>query len=226
LSAEPENSIPDSVPVTLAAVSAQLQKPGFGLATTLGTAAGLVNVSTPGRAAMPIVQLAPGAESSGIQSQTGTSKKATPTTSSPDLKEHSQAQAAQRSAQVLRQMRMHLHPGMRSATIQLAPADLGRLSIRLRVEGGEVHAVLRAETAEALGVLENHLPELEAAFEDQGFEEMTFEFVLDQGGSEANGSWPAGHDATQQLEQLIENKINPALRGTQTLSDIEVDTYA
>lgn len=142
------------------------------------------------------------------------------------LLEQAEAQEAQRSAQVVRQVRMQLHPGMRSVSIQLAPADLGRLSIRLRVETGEVQAIVRAESEEALAALERHIPELEAAFEDQGFEQMSFEFVLDQEGSPDPEQWRNGRDVSGQLETLIETKIDPALRGPQTLSDIEVDTYA
>lgn len=140
--------------------------------------------------------------------------------------EPTEAQEAQRSSQILKQLRMHLHPGLRSATIQLAPAHLGRLSIRVRVEGGEVHATVRAESEEALAVLQKHVPELEAAFADQGFADMGFEFVLDQQTSGNPEGWTQGQDVSAQLETLVETQIDPALRARQTLSDLGVDTYA
>ncbi len=201
------------------------QKPvTTGLASLRGVQAGTAAPGA-GRATPGLAQLALAAAPSESR-PTATTKKATASEPTPAQEELSQVEKAQRSSQILRQMRLHLHPGMRSATIQLAPADLGRLSIRLRAENGEVHAILRAQSQEALGVLESHLPELEAAFDDQGFEQLTFEFVLDEESSGDPGAWNAGRDVSAELEQRLENDTNPALRGPHTLSDIEVDTYA
>lgn len=74
----------------------------------------------------------------------------------------------ERAAEVMRQFRMQLNPGMRAATIELAPADLGRIRVEMKLDEGKVRAVVRAEKPEALAALEAHLPELRAALEQQG----------------------------------------------------------
>jgi hypothetical protein len=136
------------------------------------------------------------------------------------------AREGERSAQVLEQFRMHLHPGLRSATLHLSPAELGRLSIRIRIDSQRVQAVLRAESPEALSALERHLPELEAAFADQGFEGLDLELGL---ASDEHGRDPfpaSSQDASANLTELVENQITPGL-GIRTQSNaIGVDTYA
>jgi flagellar hook-length control protein FliK len=143
--------------------------------------------------------------------------------STPEL---SEAQEAQRTSQVLRQLRMQLHPGMRSATVHLNPAELGRLQIKIRTSAGEVKGVIHAETAETLAMLERHVPELEAAFADQGFDEMSFEFVLDQQESPGAGAWNLDRDVSAELESRLDKETTPGLRDRNLLSDLGVDTYA
>jgi hypothetical protein len=121
---------------------------------------------------------------------------------------------------------MHLHPGLRSATVQLHPADLGRLNLHVRVDKGSVVATVRAESEEALGVLQRHVPELEAAFADQGFEEMSFEFVLDQHASPDGDAWTRGQDVSRELTRLVEEDLGPQLANPSAAQDVGVDTYA
>ena len=121
---------------------------------------------------------------------------------------------------------MHLHPGLRTATLQLAPAELGRLSIRIRVDGERVRATVRAETPEALAALERHAPELEAAFADQGFEGLDLDLGLaaDEQGRE---SFPASsQDVSGSLAQLVKTQITPELGASTRSSAIGIDTYA
>ncbi len=84
----------------------------------------------------------------------------------------------ERADTILRQVRLSLSPALRSATINLQPADLGRVTIRLRVQDDAVSAVLRAESPETLGVLERHVPELRAMLAQQGFEASEFDLGL------------------------------------------------
>jgi flagellar hook-length control protein FliK len=121
---------------------------------------------------------------------------------------------------------MHLHPGLRSATLQLAPAELGRLSIRIRVEGQRIHAVVRAETEEALSALERHVPELEAAFADQGFEEVSLELGLEREAPSHDLHQLASQDVSGSLARLVETEISPELGTRAHSSAIGVDTYA
>ncbi len=152
------------------------------------------------------------------------SAKTTTTLAQPT--EASEAQEAQRASQVLQQLRMHLHPGLRSATVQLHPAELGRLSIRVSLDQGGVLASVRAESEEALAVLERHIPELEAAFADQGFESMSFEFVLDQHASPDGEAWTQGQDVSRELQQRVEEQLGPQITNPSATQDVGVDTYA
>ncbi len=140
--------------------------------------------------------------------------------------ELSEAQEAQRTSQVLRQLRMQLHPGLRSATVHLHPAELGRLQIKIRTSAGEVRGEIHADNEETLAVLERHIPELEAAFADQGFEEMSFEFVLDKQDSRDPGAWNFDRDVSAELESRLEQQGSPDSRAKNLLSDLGVDTYA
>ncbi len=136
-----------------------------------------------------------------------------------------EAREAQRAADVLRQFRMHLHPGLRTATLQLAPAELGRLSIRIRVEGERVQAVVRADSEETLRALERHVPELEATFSDQGFEELALELGLaDDFDTETT---PQGaRDASRELAALVETETDSDDTSRVRSNAVGVDTYA
>jgi len=76
----------------------------------------------------------------------------------------------ERVASILRQIRLHLDGGARQATLQLVPAELGRISVRLRLERGRLAAEIRAESAETRELLERHAPELRAALAREGFD--------------------------------------------------------
>jgi flagellar hook-length control protein FliK len=137
-----------------------------------------------------------------------------------------ESQEAQKASQVLQQFRMHLHPGLRSASIQLAPAELGRLSIRVRVENDQVRALVRAESEDTLGILQQHIHELESALSDQGFQDPSFDFELEQGSSDGKGGWPTGQDVSRELEQLVDEHFTPEDRVRNHSNALGVDTYA
>lgn len=83
-----------------------------------------------------------------------------------------------RAADILRQVRLQIVPELKSAVIELAPAELGRVSIALEFEDRSVVARVRAEQPEALSALQRHLPELRAALTRQGIDTQRFEFAL------------------------------------------------
>ena len=99
--------------------------------------------------------------------------------------------APELAASVLRQVRFHLQPGQREASLHLEPAWLGRVSIRLAVRDGRARAELRAERPEALQALERHLPELRAALLERGFGETGLELELGLAGRDGQGAEPA-----------------------------------
>jgi flagellar hook-length control protein FliK len=96
-----------------------------------------------------------------------------------------------RASEILRQLRVQLTPELRSATIQLSPPELGRISIRLRVERGELSAVVRAEKRETLDALARHVPELEATLGQLGIRARAIDLQL---GFEQQGTRQGAHE--------------------------------
>jgi len=88
------------------------------------------------------------------------------------------AEEIAKAAEILRQIKMNLSPGMRRATIELQPAELGRLSIEVAVHEGRVNAVLRADSPHTVELLERQAPELRAMLAQQGIEADTLSMEL------------------------------------------------
>ena len=80
----------------------------------------------------------------------------------------------ERTASIFRQLRMQLTPATRHATINLVPADLGRIVIHLTVKSGKVTGEISADKEDTLKILKAHAPELRAALEQSGFEATDF----------------------------------------------------
>jgi flagellar hook-length control protein FliK len=57
----------------------------------------------------------------------------------------------------------HFRVGEQRAVLQLQPPDLGRVTIDLRIEDGQLHVRIAAEGQESQGLIENHLSELRQA---------------------------------------------------------------
>ncbi len=87
-------------------------------------------------------------------------------------------EGSERAGEILRQLRVQLSPELRTATIQLSPPELGRISIRIRVHGGELRALVRAEKRETLDALQRHVPELESTLEQLGIRASVFDLQL------------------------------------------------
>lgn len=160
-----------------------------------------VNAAAPTQTARPVMQ--PQAVQAGVDAPKAETKPA-----STPLAEKAPPSSAdlERAEAVLKQIKVSLHPKLRSANIQLNPAELGRLSIRLQVKDEGVHAVVRAESAETLAALERHLPELRSMLASQGFEGAEFDLGMANGGREQGapeqqqnqrrGDVPAGIELT------------------------------
>jgi flagellar hook-length control protein FliK len=95
-----------------------------------------------------------------------------------------------RAEEVLRQFRNFVQPGLSTATLQLEPRELGRLSIRLALHEGRLSAHVRAERPETLRILEQHLPELRAALAAKGIEAQSFQLELGFDSRDARPSRP------------------------------------
>jgi hypothetical protein len=137
----------------------------------------------------------------------------------------------QRAAEVLEQIRVHVASSGRAASLQLAPDELGRISIRLALEDGTVSAVVRAESKETLALLEQHLPELRAALAASGLEAEHFDLGLGLGGREAGNDHPTPDGAGTPPSAIQENQ-GPEMRRLERalerrlVSETGVDTWA
>ncbi len=86
-------------------------------------------------------------------------------------RENAAASFAQRQeifSQVEQGMLRQLADGSRQMTLQLNPQELGQLTLILSVKGGEVKALIRAETPEATAALSDQMNQLRASLEEQG----------------------------------------------------------
>jgi flagellar hook-length control protein FliK len=139
------------------------------------------------------------------------------------------APAAQheQAADILRQVRLQLSPHLRQATIQLEPASLGRLDIRLEVRRGRVRAELAVERPETLHVLERHAPELRASLAAAGFDqaELSLSLAQQDRGPERQPSPAGGPRAPRTTAGPDQPALHDAV-ARRLAHDGAVDTYA
>jgi flagellar hook-length control protein FliK len=140
----------------------------------------------------------------------------------------------ERAADVLRQVRVHLTPGMRQATVRLEPATLGRVAIRIALRDGRATTEVRAERASTLEALERHVPELRAALAQQGIDAGEFDLGLgfDDGPSFAD-EHPSGDSrshtarvASRLGEASASRTDTPSPSNPSNVDASGVDTYA
>ncbi len=135
--------------------------------------------------------------------------------------------SAEKAAAMLRQIRVHLQPGMREALIQLEPRELGRISIKVAVRGEAAHAELRVSKRSTLEALERSLPELRAALERAGLGGGEVSLQLDlsarDGREESSFSGAAGR--SRPADAPLPRALVAALQRRTPSSD-GVDTYA
>jgi len=74
----------------------------------------------------------------------------------------------ERAAEILRQIQLHATPFVRRLTLDLEPAELGRLSVQLALRAGRVAAIVRAEKPETLALLEQREAELLQVLSQRG----------------------------------------------------------
>ncbi|MDF1800992.1 MAG: flagellar hook-length control protein FliK, partial [Planctomycetota bacterium] len=135
-------------------------------------------------------------------------------------------EALERESSILRQLRAHLAPGRREVSLNLNPAELGRMQLRLAVRGGRLTAHLKAESHEALAAIERQLPELSASLEAQGFEVQAFDLELADTGlaGEGFGDPRPGTQAAPAVPGLLADALGDAARpATKTPSTSAAD---
>jgi flagellar hook-length control protein FliK len=137
----------------------------------------------------------------------------------------SRAHAADQAADLLRQVRVQLAPELRQATIQLEPAALGRLDIRIEVRRGRVRAELSVERRETLETLERHAPELRAALGAAGFEDAELALSLADRPSREHARAPQRAPHAPAEAAATRTDVRAALASRLALAG-GVDTYA
>jgi len=139
--------------------------------------------------------------------------------------EAQRAHATEQAANLLRQVRLQLAPELRQATIQLEPAALGRLDIRIEVRRGRVRAELAVERRETLETLERHAPELRAALGSAGFENAELALSLNQQRSPGHERAPTSKSSAA-FEPAPGSHSVPAALTARLARAGGVDTYA
>lgn len=93
----------------------------------------------------------------------------------------------ERAAEILRQIKLHASPGVQRLTLELEPAELGRLSVQLALRAGKVTAIVRAESAATIEALRQHEGELQSMFAGRGIQADSVRFELGFGGARSRG---------------------------------------
>ena len=210
--------------------AAPVEAPGLAALAAAEVAEGEASESTAGQAAVPKAGsaasvAAAGGVDPGVRAPTPSvggvenapiqeSKVAAAETAKPEtqgIKAPMDPERIARAESVLNQIRMRLGGDLRSATLALQPAELGRLKVHIKVEAGSVRAELRVESAEAMAALERHVPELRAMLSSDGLEladvsiGLAPEGEFDQATGNAFGREPGSDQASNEPEESTES---------------------
>jgi flagellar hook-length control protein FliK len=137
--------------------------------------------------------------------------------------------AEQHAVDILRQLRLELALGRREAHINLEPAELGRISVKLALDRGLLRAEVRAESSDTLAVLQRHVPELRAMLEARGVTPESLDFQLGfqdgrRGGAQDGDSRRGAQSGTQEPTNVFTRaarEVRSLVRGVWG-----IDTYA
>ncbi len=137
----------------------------------------------------------------------------------------------EQAAEVLRQLRAHLSPGLQRVLVHLSPPELGRMAIQVSLRKGRLDAVVRAESPQTLELLERHAPELRAMLAQEGIEAESLELHLGLGGERAGGRDATDAPRADETARREPEPIHPGAedrREGASLSTREdgIDTYA
>jgi hypothetical protein len=115
-------------------------------------------------------------------------------------------------SQVEGSIRWILKQGSQGAELQLHPESLGKVTIKLTMEGNQVHAQVWASEARTLPILQDHRAFLEVSLQQQGLALGSFELQYGQRGQDAAlaapvFSSPAGPAALPEPLQEMPNPV-------------------
>jgi flagellar hook-length control protein FliK len=142
---------------------------------------------------------------------------------------HTPTPAEQHAADILKQLKLELAIGRREAQLQLEPAQLGRISVKLALARGRVSAEVRAESSDTLAVLQRHVPELRAMLEARGVTPESFDFQLGFQDERQNGAQYGGtrrEAGAGTAETAGKSTNSPAETRSLVRAAWGIDTYA
>ncbi|MDR2697095.1 MAG: flagellar hook-length control protein FliK [Holophagales bacterium] len=128
-------------------------------------------------------------------------------------------------------VRWLLRTDTKGAEIQLHPENLGRVTVRLRIEGSEVHARVWATEASTMPLLENHKAFLESSLKEQGLTLSSFDLQHGKNGQQTHGDAQNHHQrfAPPMMESWNGTEFRqelPAQLAAQHADDGGVELYA
>jgi len=127
----------------------------------------------------------------------------------------------ERAQEILRQIQLHVAPGVRRLAFELEPGDLGRLAIQLTSRQGKVSAIVRAERPETLELLALQEDELRALLARRGITTDSVRLELGFGGERSSAGARAAFEPQAEARQnTVQASSLPAA------SAALVDTYA
>lgn len=113
----------------------------------------------------------------------------------------------------------NLSNGTKQLTLQLTPENLGKLNIVLQVQGKEVNAVIRADSADAAKVINENIESIRASLENQGLKVEKLEVQTGLTGNQDSNDWAGSeqHNLAREREVMTAmRKHMRAMRGDAT----------
>ncbi|ADU64035.1 MAG: flagellar hook-length control protein FliK [Pseudodesulfovibrio sp.] len=122
----------------------------------------------------------------------------------------------------------NLSNGTKQLTLQLTPENLGKLNIVLQVQGKEVNAVIRADSADAARVINENIEAIRSSLESQGLKVEKLEVQTGLTGNQDSNDWAGSeqHNLARDREVMTAmRKHMRAMRGDATgLGPVSADT--
>jgi len=136
--------------------------------------------------------------------------------------------ALERAEEILRQIKLHLAPGVKRLVLDLDPLELGRLAVQLAWRAGKVSAIVRAERGETLALLAQRENDLGTLLAQRGIAADSVRLELGFQGQRRGGQaapppsapTPPSNPAHVALER--DRTVHPSDPASRAL----VDTYA
>ncbi|WP_025898319.1 flagellar hook-length control protein FliK [Sneathiella glossodoripedis] len=154
---------------------------------------------------------------------TGIEQTSTNSISQASMASRAMAQAGSPAEQVATQITTAVKDGVDQIKVQLNPAELGRVDIKLELgHDGRILAVISADNADSLDLLQQDSKQLEKALQDAGFDtgSDSLSFSLNQGQEQEGQNNEHSQNASGSPEEMEDNMItDPAF-----LSDLNTDT--